>query len=56
MRSTTKAATTVIGARVPEPMKETLVAAAQQAGRSLGQEIVHRLAVAELVIRRNLAA
>ena len=56
MQSKTKAPTEVIGARVPQPMKETLIAAAQQAGRSLGQEIVHRLAVAELVIKRNLAA
>jgi hypothetical protein len=37
-------------------MKEALTEAARQHGRSIGQEIVHRLNVAELVIRRNLAA
>jgi Arc-like DNA binding domain len=55
MQSKTKAPTVVIGARIPEPMKDALTEAAQQAGRSLGQEIIHRLAVAELVIGRRLA-
>ena len=55
MQSKTKAPTVVIGARIPEPMKDKLTEAAQQAGRSLGQEIIHRLAVAELVIGRRLA-
>ena len=56
MQSKTKAPTVVIGARIPEPMKDALVDAARQNGRSIGQEIVHRLAVADLVIKRNLAA
>jgi hypothetical protein len=55
-RAASKAPRVYTATRLTPQMRERLTDAAEQSGRSLTQEIELRLEIADLVIRKNLAA